>query len=114
VALVIVLSVLVMLSALIIGFMSSVTTERTAASVNSALITARQLNDTAVNLVIEQIREATSCYSPGGSIPDEGTTWSSQPGAITTFSGKLGTRKPLQLGVQGMYDWTYKSGTNDF
>src|SRR5262245_46775394 len=111
VALVIVLSVLVLLSALIIGFMSSVSTERTATSVNSALITARQLNDTAVNLVIEQIREATSCYAPGDNKPDEGTTWASQPGAISTFSGKVGTRKPL---LNGTHDWTYRNGTNDY
>ena len=99
VALVIVLSILVLLAALTIGFMTSVTNERTATSVNSALISARQLNDTAINLVIEQIREATSCYAPGTNKPDESATWSSQPGAITTFSGKIDSRKLLPDGA---------------
>src|SRR5262245_29339595 len=98
VALVIVLSVLVLMAALTIGFMSSVTGDRTATSTNSALISARQLNDTAINLVIEQIREATSCYAPGTERPDESTTWVSQPGAITTVSGRIGTRKMLDGG----------------
>src|SRR5215210_7548042 len=82
VALVIVLAMLVLLSALLVAFMSTATTERASSYANAGVSTARQIADSTVSLVISQIREATS-------FPDEGVTWASQPGAIKTFSGGL-------------------------
>ena len=90
VALIIVLSMLVLLSALIVAFMNSATTERAASAANEGLVNARQIADSTVSLVIGQIRDATS-------VADESTTWASQPGAIRTFAGTLdGSRKTLR------------------
>ncbi len=111
VALIIVLAVLVLMSALIIGFMASVTTERSSTRASSGIIGARHLSDTALNLVIAQIREATSGYRPGTRNADETLTWATQPGVIRTFNGKSGSRK--QLGA-GAYDLTYTPGDGDF
>ncbi len=80
IALVIVLAMLVLLSGLLIAFFSSATTERSASQASSYGIDARQVADSTVNLVISQIREATS-----GLALD--TTWASQPGALWNFDG---------------------------
>lgn len=80
VALVIVLSMIVLLSALMVAFMSRVSTEGRAAKFALQGFEARQAAETAVNVVISQLREATK---QGG--------WASQPGLIRTFeSGKDG------------------------
>lgn len=111
VALVIVLSVLVLMSALVVGFMTSVATERSSTRANAGIIGARHLSDTALNLVIAQIREATGGYRPGTRIADETLTWATQPGVIRTFNGKSGSRKSLGAGA---YDLTYNPGNGDF
>jgi uncharacterized protein (TIGR02600 family) len=78
VALVIVLSMLLLLSALLVAFMSSVSTERQSARATAATFEAKQAYESAVNLVISQIRQATQ--------NDDGTVgWASQPGLIRTF-----------------------------
>lgn len=82
VALVIVLSMLVLLSALLVAFMTTATTERAASFANAGVANSRQIADSTVSFVISQIRDATS-------ITDEKTTWASQPGAIRTFAGAL-------------------------
>jgi uncharacterized protein (TIGR02600 family) len=79
VALVIVLSMLVLMSALLVAFMGTVSTERTASRAASATFDAKQAYESAVNLVIAQIREATSDAS--GDV-----SWASQPGALRTFN----------------------------
>ncbi len=83
VALVIVLSMIVLLSALLVAFMSSVGTESTSAKIAVKGVEARQLAESAVNLAISQIRDATRGDSgvaakPGG--------WASQPGVIRRFN----------------------------
>src|SRR4030095_7534025 len=75
VALVIVLAMLVLMSGLMVAFISTATTERSASFANSGTIYARQIADSTVNTVISEIREATS-------VADESVTWASQPGAI--------------------------------
>jgi len=75
-ALVIVLGFLVILSALAIAFFSSVTTETKAARNYSGRVTTRQLGNTAVSIVMGQIREATA-------LP--GAAWASQPGMIRVY-----------------------------
>lgn len=78
VALIIVLSALVLLSGLMIAFFMSVSTERSSAKTFAENNEARKLADTALNLVIAQIKDATV---------GTGTTgWMSQPGLIRTYS----------------------------
>jgi uncharacterized protein (TIGR02600 family) len=90
IALVLVLTMLVLLSALLIAFMTAATTETAASKASSQQIEARQAADAAVNLVIGQIRDATTSVDDGAS-PDpsktgaQGFTWASQPGAIRTY-----------------------------
>lgn len=77
VALVIVLALLVLLVALVVGFLSRATSGRGAASSYGITATTRQIADTTVNIVQGQINRATNV--------DEGFVWASQPGAIRTF-----------------------------
>lgn len=105
VALIIVLSMLVLLSGLLVAFLTTARTERTAAASDSATAASRQIADSTVSFVISQIRDATT-------IPAENTTWASQPGAIRTFSGSLnGSRKLLK---DGAYYDGYSTSSNDF
>jgi hypothetical protein len=86
IALIIVLAMLVLLSGLLVAFMSTATTERSATFANSGGVSARQIADNTVNLVINQIREATNPQNNAGQ-PLENATWASQPGAIRIYSG---------------------------
>ena len=80
IALVIVLSMIVLLSAIMVAFMSRVSTEGRAAKIALQGFEARQAAETAVNLVISQLRAGT--YDP----TNLKRAWASQPGAIRTFS----------------------------
>src|SRR5436190_23503589 len=106
VALIIVLAMLLLLSGLIVSFMTSVSNERAASTASNNGITTRQLADSTVNLVIGQIRQATT-QAEAASVP---TTWASQPGAIRTLSGTVGSQKKITTaGVpNGVNQWTYK------
>lgn len=84
IALVIVLSAVVLLAALVMGFMSSVMTERSSVNVASGGINSRQIAESTVNVIISQIREATSLTNATDSV-----TWASQPGAIRTYETGL-------------------------
>jgi len=83
VALVIVLSIIVLITALVVGFLSRAGADRNSTSSYSAKVAARQLADMTVNLVQAQINDATS----------QGTNkaWASQPGAVRVYdnSGAL-------------------------
>ncbi len=104
IALVIVLAMLVLLSGLLVAFMSTVTAERNSTSAAAAGSTARQIADNTVNLVIAQIREATTRYT-------DTAAWASQPGAIRVFSGRAGSRITTD---KGGYQLGYDPGTNDW
>ena len=104
IALVIVLGVLVLMSGMLVAFMTTVSTERSATDAGFNGSMARQIADTTVNLVMAQVREATSQTQ-------EDTTWASQPGAIHTFSGALGGKVDLP---RGAYGTAYTEGSNDF
>ena len=95
VALIIVLSMLVLLSAMIVAFMSTVSVDRTATQASVSGSISRQISDSTVNLVIGQIREATTQQ-------EEATTWASQPGMIRTHAGRQMGRLPLPLGINGL------------
>ena len=96
VALIIVLSMLVLLSAMIVAFMSTVSVDRTATQASVSGSVSRQIADSTVNLVIGQIREATSQKN-------EATTWASQPGAIRTISGRQIGKHSTRLRADGYF-----------
>ena len=111
VALVIVLAMLVLLSGLIVSFMTSVRNERAASVANSDGLTSHQLADSTVNLVISQIRQATAQGGADGKVTS--TTWASQPGAIRTLSGKVASAKTT-IANPSVKQFTYKAGDNDY
>ena len=82
VALVIVLGFLVIISALAVAFFSSVTTELKASRTFASGVTTRQLADSAANIVMAQIRDATT---------RENAAWASQPGMIRVYRTPSGT-----------------------
>jgi len=86
VALVLVLSVVVLITALIVGFLLRVGSDRLSTASYSTGVAARQLGDVAVNLVQGQINDATSRGA--------GTAWASQPGAVRVFDN-TGAMKTL-------------------
>lgn len=81
VALILVISFIVLLSALVISFFSRVTTDLASSRSYAEGVTVRQLADSAVSVVMGQIREATS-------VPN--ACWASQPGMIRTYRGTNG------------------------
>jgi uncharacterized protein (TIGR02600 family) len=81
IALVIVLAFLVLIAGLMIAFFSNVSTEFSSARSFADGVTTKQLADSAVNVVMGQIREATAL---------EGGAWGSQPGMIRVY-GTAGT-----------------------
>src|SRR3954447_12103314 len=83
VALVIVLGFLVIISALAVAFFSSVTAELKGARTFASGVTTRQLADSAANIVMAQIREATT---------RENATWASQPGMIRVYRDASGSK----------------------
>jgi uncharacterized protein (TIGR02600 family) len=78
VALVLVLGMLALLSVIVIAFLSNVKTDLTASRSYEDHASTRALADSAINLVIAQIREAST---------DASHAWISQPGLIRTFAG---------------------------
>jgi len=76
-ALVIVLSVLVLLTILVVGFLSRATLDRTSASAYSDGSRNSQLADYAANIVQAQIDHAATRTN---------TAWASQPGMVRTFT----------------------------
>src|SRR4051812_4186377 len=76
VALVLVLAFLVLISVFVVGFFVSATSELQQSSGYAATISTQQLSETATNIVIGQIREATT---------RPGEVWASQPGMLRTF-----------------------------
>src|SRR6478736_4214688 len=77
VALVITLALLVLLSAIVVAFLSTVTTDVAASKEYQSSANARLLADSAVNLVIGQIRDAST---------QSNQAWISQPGLLRTYS----------------------------
>ncbi len=91
VALVIVLGFLVLISALMLAFFSSVQTELQGAKSYAGSVTVKQLGETATNMVLSQIGDATKSFenpaNPATGVGGSGKrlTWASQPGMIHTF-----------------------------
>jgi len=101
VALLIVLGMLVILSVIVIAFMSRVTTDLADSKGYQSQANVRMLADSAVNLVIAQIRQASTASN---------NAWISQPGLIRTYdtSGNPVTAYKLysssQMTVAGAFD----------
>lgn len=101
---IVVLSMLVLLSGLLVAFLTTARTERTAAAADSATAASRQIADSTISFVISQVRDATT-------IANNNTTWASQPGAIRTFSGTLNGKRPTLK--EGAYYDGYGPGGDD-
>ncbi len=80
-ALVLVMGFLVMITALVIAFFSSVSTEFSGARQYAGGATAKQLADSTVQTVIGTIKLATSGTTSSGNT----ASWASQPGMIRTY-----------------------------
>ena len=110
-ALVIVLAMLVLLSGVLVAFMTSVTTEHNSTTANANVVATRQIADNTTNLVIAQIREATTRYT-------DTATWASQPGAIRVLSGgQKGGNKvsiPPAGAGEGVSQYQYFPGKDDW
>ena len=76
VALILVIAFIVLISALVIGFFSRVTTELSSARSYAEGVNVRQLADSAVAVVMGQIRNATTVKNGA---------WASQPGMIRVY-----------------------------
>ena len=83
VALVIVLGFLVLISAIILGFFSSVSTELASSKATATTSSTHQLADSAINVVMAQIVDATKGQDATNS--NASLAWASQPGMIRTF-----------------------------
>lgn len=107
VALVIVLSVLLLMSAMLVAFMSSVSTERVSQRAAYSSFEAQQVAESAVNLVISQIRAATT------EIDDGSQGWASQPGAIHTFGSNAKVFKLYSAARMQESEANYSPGSPD-
>lgn len=94
VALIIVLSMLALMTVLVIAFFTSVTTDYSSAKAYSRGESAKQLADSAVNVVMAQIKDATAGFARKDDRPendldtDKRLAWASQPGMIRTWDDK--------------------------
>jgi Tfp pilus assembly protein PilX len=87
-ALVLVLAMLVLLSGLVLAFLMSVRTDLSSSASYEKTTSFRILADTALNLVIGQIQEATQRNNEA---------WVSQPGLIRTFNTSGGAAMAYKL-----------------
>ncbi len=97
IALVTVLAILVIISVMVVAFMSSIGTELSASKAHADSNAAQILADTAANIVMTQIRQATT-----ETVDSTETGWASQPGMIRTYLPNGGLSKVYKL---------YSSGT---
>jgi Tfp pilus assembly protein PilX len=85
VALITVLTVMALTTILVLTFFSLATSEHRASNTYSQGIQAQQVAEGAVNMVISQIREATTTERPGDSLQNR-IAWACQPGAIRRWT----------------------------
>ncbi len=93
-ALVLVISFVVLLSALVVAFFSRVTTDLASSKSYAEGVTVRQLADSAVGVVMGQIREATTLAN---------ASWASQPGLIRTYRTASGNAGPNAFAFYKLY-----------
>ena len=109
IALVLVLSILILLTAVVVAFFTNATTDLTASKGYSDANRVKLLGDSAVNLVEAQIREGTK-GGTGGS-PE---AWASQPGIIQTYDDQGVAKKSFKLYSSGtlQVDGRFKPSSN--
>jgi len=81
IALLIILASLAILTIVVVAFLAGGLSEVKSAKVYSSGANVKLLSQTAVNLVLAEINDATSGKDPSGNL----VTWASQPGMIRTF-----------------------------
>ena len=81
IAIILVLSILVLLTAVVIAFFTNATTDLTASKGYSGEVQVKLLANAAVNVVEGQIRAATAGTDGNG----KSLAWASQPGAVRTY-----------------------------
>jgi len=96
-ALITILALLMLVAALVLAIFSSTRTERISSTLYTGSVEAGNLADTAVNLCIAQIADATR---PPGDAAAPPQTWVSQPGMIRTFHGDREPGEAFRL-----YSW---------
>lgn len=88
IALLTVLTVMALTTIMVVTFLSLATSEHEASSTYSNGIQAQQVAEEAVNIVIAQIRKATTAsVDENGSVRATPLAWASQPGMIRTWDG---------------------------
>lgn len=94
-ALILVLAFLMLVSGIVLSFLSGVSTENTVseAAVNSMAV--QQLANSAVNVVIAQIADATKGVDPANT--SSKLCWASQPGMIRTFDTSANLKYAYKL-----------------
>ena len=110
-ALVIVLAFLLIITGLVVAFLSSVTNEATATSASAAAVSTRSLSDATIQLTIAQIRDATAGFARNSDGTLDTTTplcWASQPGAIRTYDGNASN-----IAIYKLYSSTNLVTTSD-
>lgn len=93
VALISVLAIVVLITALVVAFLMRAGSEKIATSHYDATSNTRVLSDTVVNLVQAIISEATTVQAGTG----QNTAWASQPGAIRVFDDSSNLKKIYRL-----------------
>ena len=98
-ALVVTLAMLVLLLGLTVGLFLTANSELRSASLYKNSQGVRELADSAVNLVMVQIKDATTTNA--SSAPDARSTWASQPGMIRTYGSSTNAATSYKL-----YSWS--------
>ncbi len=115
VAILTVLAIITLMTVLVVSFFNMAQTAKVTAKGSVEIQRVTTLKDTIINLVIAQFREASKLAPVSASNPREIVTWTSQPGAIRTFSGsptdfsrnriyKLYSSAVPQIGDIGLYE----------
>ena len=116
-ALVIVLSFLIVLTGLVVAFLSSISDEAAATSAAAMAVTTRTLADAAIQMDIAQIRDATAGFARNGDgslNSNSPVCWASQPGAIRLYDTNADCTAIYKLySSTNMVDTNGGSPTND-
>ncbi len=92
VAIITVLAVIVLMSALVLSFFQMSQSEQVSSKINADILRSYSMRDTAINMAIGQLREATA-PSTAAVLAGGNALWTSQPGMIRTFDNN---GKPAQ------------------
>ena len=97
VAILTVLAIITLMTVLVVSFFNMAQNAKITAKGSVEIQRATTLKDTIINLVIAQFREASKLAPIDPGNPREIVSWTSQPGAIRTFSGNPGNTSRNRL-----------------